>query len=170
MEGVLHYQNLLYNLEIIQSELINCYHNDLLADHFKINKTCELIARKYYWPTLCQNVEAYIKGCNDCLASKAVRYKSYDDLQSLLIPMHHWKDFLIDFVISSLISTDLKEDSYNVILVIVDCLTKVIYHKPVKTTIDVAGLVEVIINMVIRHYDLPKLMVSDKDLLFISKF
>ena len=35
-------------------------------------KTWELIAQKYYWLTLWQNIEAYIKGYNICLTSKAV--------------------------------------------------------------------------------------------------
>ncbi len=80
IEHVLHYQGLPYVLKIIRSKLISRHHNDLLAGHFGIEKTRELIARKYYWPTLRRDVEAYVKGCNVCLASKAVRHKPYGDL------------------------------------------------------------------------------------------
>ena len=66
-------------------ELIGRHHNDLLACHFGIKKTCELLAQKYYWPTLYQNVEAYVKGYDICLALKAVRHKPYGDLQPLPI-------------------------------------------------------------------------------------
>lgn len=34
----------------------------------------------------CQDIKAYVKGCNTCLASKAIRYKSYSDLQQLPVP------------------------------------------------------------------------------------
>ena len=73
IDGVLHYQGFLYVPEIIRTELISRHHEDLLAGHFGIKKTHELIARKYYWPTLCHNVKDYVKGCDVCLALKAVQ-------------------------------------------------------------------------------------------------
>ena len=106
VDGVLHHQGLPFILEIIQTELISRHHNDPLAGHFGINKTRELIGRKYYWPSLKKDVEAYVKGCNVCLASKAVRHKPYKDLQALPIPTHRWKDLLMDFVTGLSVSTD----------------------------------------------------------------
>ena len=106
--------------EVIRIELISRHHADLLAGHFGIETTCELEVKKYYGATLRHSVEAYMKGCNVCLASKAVQPKPYGDLQSLLVPTHRWKDLSIDFVTCLLISTDWKGDSYDSILVIVD--------------------------------------------------
>ncbi len=48
IEQVLHYQGLLYVPKVIRSELISRHHDDPLAGHFGIEKTCKLIARKYY--------------------------------------------------------------------------------------------------------------------------
>lgn len=56
------------------------------------------------------------------------------------------------------------------ILVIVDRLTKMIYYESVKVTINASGLVEVIIDIVIRYYGVLKPIVTDQTLLFISKF
>ncbi len=95
---MLHYQDLAYVPKVIRSELISRHHDDPLAGHFGIEKTRELIARKYYWPTLRREIEAYVKGCNVCLTSKAVRQKPYGDLQSLPVPTHRWKELSIDFV------------------------------------------------------------------------
>ena len=89
IDGMLHHQGLSYVPEIIWAELINRHHDDSLAGYFGIKKTCELVAQKYYWPTLCYYVEDYVKGCNVCLALKAVQHKLYGDLQSLLILTHH---------------------------------------------------------------------------------
>ncbi len=136
IEQVLHYQGLPYVPKVIRSELISRHHDDPLASHFGIEKTRELIARKYYWPTLRRDVEAYVKGCDVCLASKAVRHKPYGDLQSLPIPTHRWKDLSMDFVISLLISADWKSDSYDLILVIVDRLMEMVHYVPVKVTIN----------------------------------
>ncbi len=51
IEQVLHYQGLPYVPKVIRLELISRHHNDPLEGHFGIEKTCELIARKYYWLT-----------------------------------------------------------------------------------------------------------------------
>ncbi len=76
----------------------------------------------------------------------------------------------IDFVTGLPISADLKGDSYDSILVIIDRLTKMVHYIPVKVTINVPGLAKVIINGVIRHHGVPKSIVTDQGLLFISKF
>ena len=127
VKGVLQYQGLPSVPEIIRSEVISCHHNNLLAEHFGINKTRELVGRKYYWPGLRRDVESYVRGCDVCLASKAVRHKPYGDLQSLPIPTHWWKDFSMDFVTGLPLSADWKGNSYNLILVIVDRLTKMVH-------------------------------------------
>ena len=66
--------------EAIRIEVISRHHDDLLVGHFGIEKPRELLARRYFWPMLRQNVEAYVKGCDVCLASKVVRHKPYGDL------------------------------------------------------------------------------------------
>ncbi len=76
----------------------------------------------------------------------------------------------MDFVIGLPISADWKSDSYNSILVIIDPLTKMVHYVPVKVTIDVSGLAEVIIDMVVCHHWVPESIVTDRGLLFTSKF
>ncbi len=158
---MLHYQGLPYVPKVIHSELISRHHDDPLAGHFGIEKTRELIARKYYWPTLRQDVKAYVKGCDVCLASKAVRHKPSGDLQLLPVPTYRWKDLSMDFVTGLPISADWKGDSYDSILVIVDRLTKIVHYVLVKVTIDAPGLAEVIINVVVRHHGVPESIVTD---------
>ena len=108
VDGVLHHQGLPFVPEIIRTELISRHHDDPLAGHFGIDKTRELIGRKYYWPSLRKDVEAYVKGCDVCLASKTARHKPYSNLQALPIPTYQWKNFLIDFVTGLPIFIDWK--------------------------------------------------------------
>ena len=56
-----------------------------------MKKTWELIAKKYYWPLLQQDIEAYVKGCNICLASKTVYHESYKDFQLLYVQLINGK-------------------------------------------------------------------------------
>ena len=106
IEGVLQYEGLSYIPEIIWLELISWHYEDPQAGHFGIDKTQKLIARKYYWPTLRRDIEAYVKSCNICLASKVVWHKPYGNLQALPIPTHRWINLSMDFVTGLLVSTN----------------------------------------------------------------
>ena len=44
------------------------------------------------------------------------------------------------------------------------------YYKPAKVTINTPGLAKVILDVVVWHHGFFNSIVSDKDLLFISKF
>ena len=85
---ILHHQGLPYVPEIIKTGLISRHHDDPLASHFGIERTRELVARKYYCETLHHNVKVYVRGCDICLASKAVRQKPYGNLQQLPVPTY----------------------------------------------------------------------------------
>ena len=80
VEGVLQYRGLPYVPEMIRLEVISRHHDDPLAGHFGIDKTRELIRRKYYWPSLRKDVKNYVRECNVCLTLKTVRHKPYGDL------------------------------------------------------------------------------------------
>ena len=55
----------------------------------------------------------------------------------------------MDFVTGLPLTVDWKDNSYNLILIIVDQLTKMVHYKLVKVTIDALWLAEVIIDVVI---------------------
>lgn len=71
----------------------------------------------------------------------------------------------MNFIIDLLVLVKWKSNSYDAILVKFDQLIKMIYYKIIKTTIDVLGLVKVIINMVVKHYNFSKLIINDCGLL-----
>lgn len=104
-----------------------------------------------------------------CLASKTVRHKLYNDLQSLFILIYCWKYLLIDFITGLLILTAQNRDNYDLILIIINRLTKIIYYKLVKVTIDAPSFRKVIINVVVKHYGFANSIMTDRKLLFILK-
>lgn len=73
----------MYLLEIIRTKIISKHHDNLLIDYYGIEETLEFVIWKYYWPTLKVDMETYIKRCNVCVASKAVRHKPYGNLELL---------------------------------------------------------------------------------------
>ena len=88
IDGVLYHQGLLFVPKAIRTEIISRQHDDPLVEYFGINKTKDLVGRKYYWPSLWRDIKAYVKGCGVCLGLKAVRHKPYGDLQSLPVSTH----------------------------------------------------------------------------------
>lgn len=67
----------------------------------------------------------------------------------------------MDFVIKLPMFTNYKDETYNLILMIFNQLIKMGNSKPVTITIDIPGIVEVIIDIVIRYHGLPNLIISD---------
>ncbi len=53
------------------------------------------------------------------------------------------------FIIDLLILADWKSNSYNLILVIVNQLIKMVNYKPVKVIINCLGLIKVTLDMVV---------------------
>ena len=76
----------------------------------------------------------------------------------------------MDCVTGLPLSSEWKGNNYDLILVIVDRLTKMVHYEPVKVTIDAPGLVKVIIDMVVKHYGLLDSIISDQGAIFMSKF
>ena len=67
----------------------------------------------------------------------------------------------MDFVTELPILTDWKGKSYDLIFVIVDRLTKMVYYKLIKITINAPGLTKVIIVVMVWHYGLSDSIITD---------
>ncbi len=76
----------------------------------------------------------------------------------------------MDFVSGLSILADKKSDIYNLILVIIDRLMKMVHYEPIKVTINARGLAKGISDVVVRHHRIPESIITDKSLLFTSKF
>ena len=76
----------------------------------------------------------------------------------------------MDFVTGLSLLVDWKGNSYDLILVIVNRLIKIVYYKLVKVTINTPRLAEVIINVVVQYYNLSDSIISHCGAIFTFKF
>ena len=76
----------------------------------------------------------------------------------------------MDFVTGLPLFADWRGNNYNLILVIINRLTKMVHYEPVKVTINAPELAEIIINVVVRHHGLPDSIISDRGAIFTFKF
>jgi hypothetical protein len=97
--------------------------------------------------------------------NKGETIKTLDLLQPLAIPSQHWEEVSIDFI------TCLpKTKGKNVIMVVVDRLTKYAHvfslSHPFKASIVATTFMEIVQKL----HGIPKIIVSDKDLIFTEIF
>lgn len=86
---------------------------------------------------------------NICLTFKAICNKSYEDLQLFSISKYHLNDFLINFITSLPSFIYWKGKNYNSILVIINCLTKMVFYKLIKIIINIPRPIKIIIDMIV---------------------
>ena len=83
----------------------------------------------------------------------------------LPVPDRLWQDVSMDFV--GLPKTMRKHDS---IFVIVDRFSKMVHFLPCNKTFDASKIVQIYFDGVVKLHDLPKTIVSDGDVKFMSYF
>lgn len=110
-----------------------------------------------------------MRGYDVSFVLNAICYKPFRDLKSLQVRTYYQKDLSIDFVTYLPLLVEQKSDSYDMIFVIIDNLMKLMYYKLVKTKIQITDQVRIIIDVIVKYYSLPELIISNQGSLFILK-
>nr|XP_043619798.1 uncharacterized protein LOC122591603 [Erigeron canadensis] len=148
----------------IHDLLIREAHGGGLAGHFGINKTGEILTEHFYWPRLLKNVLNIISRCPTCHQAKATFHKGL--YTPLLVPSQPWEDLSMDFIVA-LPRTQRGKDS---IMVVVDRFSKMVHFVPCNTTNDASAVANFFIKEIVRLHGIPKTIVSDRDVKFLSYF
>jgi hypothetical protein len=116
-------------------------------------------------------VALYIKKCADCQKNKHSTHALYGEMQLMELLSELWTDILMDFVTGLLLSKDPATGlTYNLILVIVDRFIKYALMIPFRRDYTAIQLAHVLKDRLIRDHGIPKIIVSDRDKLFISNY
>ena len=75
----------------------------------------------------------------------------------------------MNFITDLLLSSTYESMTWNLILVVVDKLTKMTHYISVQKTMSVADFIEVFIRDIIRHHDMSEVLITDQDKLFMSE-
>ena len=170
-DGALYKGNALYipGDKAVTAQVIRMHHDNPLAGHFGKAKTFELIARKYCWEGMRNDIDEYVKSCAVCQKTKTRRHRPYGELAALPCPDRAWQEISMDFI------TDLPPSKrnacvYDAILVIVDRYSKMNRYIPTTKTCTAADLAVILRDEVVSRFGLPKGIVSDRGSLFTSEF
>ena len=70
IEGILYRKKEGKRLQVIRrfelEGIMYLCHDHVMAGHFGIKATYERIKERYYWPKIKEDVEEYVKTCNEC--------------------------------------------------------------------------------------------------------
>ena len=149
--------------------MISPHHNDPLAGHFDIEKTCKLWRKNTPVQLSATTLRPTRKAMTFVLPQKKSVTSSTVIFNLCLCKNTNRKTF--SWTLWPVYqSQSIGKDNYDSILVIVDQLKKMIYYKPVKIIINGPGLVEVIIDVIVRHHGLLDSIVTNQGFLFTSIF
>ena len=140
-------------------------HDHILARHFGQSKTLELVHRGYSWPSLRADVQQFCKSCVTCMQSKPQCHKPYRSLKQLPIPEWPWNSISMDFIEKLPLSS-----RFDIILVIVNWLTKQAIFIPAHDTITSTDLACLFVLHVFSKHGVPSHVTSDRGSEFVSNF
>lgn len=111
-------------------------------------------------------VEAFVSSCISCQRNKSSNKRPFGLLTPLPIPDSRWHTVTMDFIM------DLPKSSSgnDAIMVLVDKLTKYVHLVPVLKTCSAEDVAKLFIQHIYQFHGAPKVLISDRDPRFTSKF
>lgn len=165
--GILRYKGRIYvgDSNSIRTILLQDYHSSAFGRHLGIRATYQRIKGLFYWPGLKKKVENYIRECPMCQVTKSENIHIPGLLNPLEIPDMAWTHISMDFIEGLP-----KSHGKDVILVVVDRLTKYAHFVAMSHPYSVEQVVEVLMNNIHKLHGMPMAIVTDRDRIFTSQF
>jgi hypothetical protein len=114
-------------------------HNVPYVGHPVYQKTVSVVKSQYYWPIMKEEIVEYISKCLECQKVKAEHRCPSRLLQPFHIPECKWEVVTMDFI-NQFPKTSKQHD---VIVVVVDNLTKATHFIPMMVTHKATNVVDI---------------------------
>src|SRR5215813_235279 len=145
--------------------LVREAHGGGLMGHFGIAKTLDMLSEHFYWPKMKRDV---VRVCDKCITSRMATSKVLPHAlyTPLPVPKEPWVDISMDFVLG-LPRSKRGRDS---IFMVVDRFSKMAHFIACHKTDDATNIAELFFREIVRLHGIPRSIVSDRDVKFISYF
>ncbi|TYK14452.1 transposon Tf2-1 polyprotein isoform X1 [Cucumis melo var. makuwa] len=147
------------------SSILHTYHNSVVGGHSRFLRTYKRISSDLYWEGTKTDIKKHCEECLVCQRNKSLALSPAGLLVPLEIPQAIWNDISMDFVEGLP-----KTNGFEVILVVVDRLSKYGHFLPLKHPFTAKVVAELFIREVVRLHGFPLSIVSDRDKVFLSHF
>ncbi|KAA0065996.1 Transposon Ty3-G Gag-Pol polyprotein [Cucumis melo var. makuwa] len=118
-----------------------------------------------FWKGMKTDIKKYVEQCEICQRNKNEATKPAGVLQPLPIPDRILEDWTMDFIEGLP-----KAGGMNVIMVVVDRLSKYAYFVTMKHPFSAKQVAIEFIDKIVRRHGIPKSIISDRDKIFLSNF
>jgi hypothetical protein len=133
--------------------------------HMGRDKTLQLVAEQFYWPSMRREVDKLVKSCRVCQVSKGVATNAGLYLP-LSIPEQPWTNVSMDFVLC----LPRTQKGNDFVFVVVDRFSKMVHFIACKKTADAVNVAQLYFREVYRLHGLSLSIVSDHHTRFLSHF
>lgn len=138
------------NNTALQTKLISAFHSSAIGGHSGIFPTYQRLKRMFAWNGMKLAVENFVKQCNICQHAKHEHTKPAGLLQPLPLPAGIWRELTMDFIEGLPLS-----GTANVIMVIVDRLSKYAHFVPLKHPYTAASVATAFLENVVKLHSVP---------------
>ncbi|KAL0161345.1 hypothetical protein M9458_045070, partial [Cirrhinus mrigala] len=155
----------LYVPQSARARVLQWGHESTLTCHPGTARTLEFLQRRFWWPSIKEDVKIYVEACPVCSQGKSTHHRPQGLLHPLPVPHRPWSHLSLDFI------TGLPPSRGNtVILVIVDRFSKAARFIPLPKLPTAKETAELLMNHVFRVFGMPLDVVSDRGPQFSSRF
>jgi integrase-like protein len=84
--------------EPLRTGLIQSTHDSILTGHPGKDALYAILARRFFWPSISDDVKRFTRNCDKCGANNVWRSRRQGLLKPLPLPERKWREIAIDFV------------------------------------------------------------------------
>ncbi|KAL0544414.1 hypothetical protein IC582_019529 [Cucumis melo] len=145
--------------------LLHTFHDSIFGGHSGFLRTYKRMSGELFWKGMKTDIKKYVEQCEICQRNKSEATKPAGVLQPLPIPDRILEDWAMDFIEGLP-----KARGMNVIMVVVDRLSKYAYFVTMKRPFSAKQVAIEFIDKIVRRHGIPKSIISDRDKIFLSNF
>jgi hypothetical protein len=146
------------------SQLFDTFHHSPIGGHSGQRVTLHRLSQLFFWPHMKNFVMEKVSQCPICQISKPEHVQYPGLLDPLKIPSTKWSEISMDFIEGLP-----KSRGKDVILVVVDRLTKYAHFLPLAHPFTAPQVSQLFMNNIHKLHGMPKVIITDRDRIFTSK-
>ncbi|KAL0373602.1 UNVERIFIED_CONTAM: Transposon Ty3-I Gag-Pol polyprotein [Sesamum radiatum] len=123
-----------------------------------------LLARRYYWPRMQEDVEAYVRTCLVCQLDKVEKKKTAGLLQPLPVPEGPWQSVSMDF------NSGFPKVNGMASIFVVDRFSRYGIFMAAPNACPAETAAELFFKNVTKYFGVPQDIVSDRDTRYTGRF
>ena len=149
----------------LKPKVLQLVHDSSLGGHSGFLKSYHRLKHDFYWVGMRADLKNHIKECGVCQQMKHETCHPAGLLQPLPILDKPWTVVSMDFVVGLL-----RSQRLDVVMVVVDRLTKYVHFIGLSHPYSVAKVAASFAQHVLKLHGMPTSIVSNRDPVFIVKF